>query len=165
MLPFPQEIRVFSQMMPALDPDTDVIVYTKDTCTAIRKGEGIVRISEVSRRTGVSIRSLRYYEQKRLLCPRRLSNGYRDLDEQAVQRVHMIQMYLGLGLTTEQIEEILQCDESAPLPQPLPVCEEALLALYQEKQQDIEHQIQVLTALHSRLTERIACLQRQLQTA
>jgi MerR family transcriptional regulator, Zn(II)-responsive regulator of zntA len=152
-------------MIPTLDPDTDVIVYTKDTSSGIRKGEGIVRISEVSRRTGVSIRSLRYYEQKRLLCPRRLSNGYRDLDEQAVQRVHTIQMYLGLGLTTEQIEEILQCAESAPLPQPLPVCEEALLALYQEKQQDIEYQIDVLTALHARLTERITCLQRRLQTA
>jgi DNA-binding transcriptional MerR regulator len=46
-----------------------------------------VRISEVSRRTGVSIRSLRYYEQQGLLCPRRLENGYRDLDEEAVQRL------------------------------------------------------------------------------
>ncbi len=124
-----------------------------------------MRISEVSRRTGVSIRSLRYYEQKRLLCPRRLSNGYRDLGEQAVQRVQTIQMYLGLGLTTEQIEEILHCTEGAPLPQPLPVCEEALLALYQEKLQDIEHQMEVLTALHARLTQRIACLQGQLRTA
>lgn len=123
-----------------------------------------MRISEVSHRTGVSIRSLRYYEQKRLLCPRRLSNGYRDLDEQAVERVQTIQMYLGLGLTTEQIEEILQCAENASLPQPLPVCEEALLALYQEKRQDIEHQIEVLAALHARLTERIASLQRQLRT-
>ena len=75
-----------------------------------------MRISEVSRRTGVSIRSLRYYEQKRLLCPRRLENGYRDLDEEAVQRVKTIQMYLGLGLTTEQIEEILACTGTSPLP-------------------------------------------------
>jgi MerR family transcriptional regulator, Zn(II)-responsive regulator of zntA len=151
-------------MMPSLDPDTDVIVYTTDTGSGIRKGERIMRISEVARRTGVSIRSLRYYEQKRLLCPQRLSNGYRDLDEQAVQRVQTIQMYLGLGLTTEQIEEILHCAQDAPLPQPLPVCEETLLALYQEKRQEIEHQIEVLTALHARLTERIDCLQRQLRT-
>jgi len=123
-----------------------------------------VRISEVSRRTGVSIRSLRYYEQKRLLCPRRLSNGYRDLDEEAVKRVQMIQMYLGLGLTTEQIEEILACTGTSLSPHPLPVCEEELLALYQDKLQDIEHQMGVLTALHTRLSERIACLQRQLRT-
>jgi MerR family transcriptional regulator, Zn(II)-responsive regulator of zntA len=123
-----------------------------------------MRISEVSRRTGVSIRSLRYYEQKRLLYPRRLENGYRDLGEEAVERVRTIQMYLGLGLTTEQIEEILQCAAGLPLPQSLPVCEEALLALYQDKLQDVEHQITVLTSLHTRLRERIASLQRQLQT-
>jgi DNA-binding transcriptional MerR regulator len=119
-----------------------------------------MRISEVSRRTGVSIRSLRYYEQKRLLCARRLENGYRDLDEGAIERVQTIQMYLGLGLTTEQIEEILDCTETSPFPHPLPVCEEALLALYQGKLQDVEHQIAVLTALHTRLIEGISLLQR-----
>src|SRR5438874_11503465 len=98
-----------------------------------------MRISELSRRTGVSIRSLRYYEQKRLLCTRRLENGYRDLDEEAVQRVQTIQMYLGLGLTTEQIEDILQCAGGYPLQQPFAVCEEALLGLYQDKLQDVEH--------------------------
>ncbi|HEX6478544.1 MAG TPA: MerR family transcriptional regulator [Ktedonobacteraceae bacterium] len=123
-----------------------------------------MRISEVSRRTGVSIRSLRYYEQKRLLCARRLENGYRDLDEEAVERVQTIRMYLGLGLTTEQIEEILQCAEDSPIPQPLPVCEEVQLGLYQDKLRDVEHQIVVLTALHTRLAERIDCLQRQLRT-
>jgi MerR family transcriptional regulator, Zn(II)-responsive regulator of zntA len=123
-----------------------------------------MRISEVSRRTGVSIRSLRYYEQNRLLCARRLPNGYRDLDEGAIEQVQTIQMYLGLGLTTEQIEEILACAQTSPFLDPLPVCEEELLALYQDKLQDVEHQMAVLTALHMRLSERIACLERQLRT-
>ncbi len=123
-----------------------------------------MRISEVSRRTGVSIRSLRYYEQKRLLCARRQPNGYRDLDEGAIERVQTIQMYLGLGLTTEHIEEILTCAQISPLPHPLPVCEEELLSLYQDKLQDVEHQITVLSDLHARLSERIACLERQLRT-
>ena len=122
-----------------------------------------MRISELSRRTGVSVRSLRYYNQKKLLCARRLENGYRDLDEEAVERVQTIQMYLGLGLTTEQIEDIFQCAEVSPFPQPLPVCEEELLALYQAKLQDVEHQVAVLALLHTRLKERIACLQGQLR--
>jgi len=73
-------------------------------------------------------------------------------------------MYLGLGLNTEQIEEILACTQTSPLPHPLPVCEEELLALYQDKLQDVEYQMAVLTALHTRLTERIASLERQLPT-
>ena len=123
-----------------------------------------MRISEVSRRTRVSIRSLRYYEPKRLLCARRLENGYRDLDEEAIERVQTIQMYLGLGLNTEQIEEILNCTGISPLPQPLPDCEEVLLTLYQDKLRDVEYQIVVLTALSTRLKERITCFQQQLQT-
>src|SRR5438067_12427497 len=119
-----------------------------------------MRISEVSRRTGVSIRSLRYYDQKRLLCARRLENGYRDLDEGAIERVQTIQMYLGLGLTTEQIEELLACTQISSFPHPLPVCEEELLALYQDKHQDVEHQMAVPTYTHPRPTDRIACLER-----
>jgi hypothetical protein len=46
----------------------------------------------------------------------------------------------------------------------LPVCEEELLALYQDKLQDVEHKMALLTALHTRLSERIASLERQLQT-
>ena len=38
-----------------------------------------------------------------------------------------------------------------------------LLTLYQDKLQDVEHQMAVLTSLRTRLKERIACLQRQLQ--
>ena len=122
-----------------------------------------MRIGEASRRTGVSIRSLRYYEQKRLLCARRLENGYRDLDEETVVRVQTIQMYLGLGLTTEQIEEIFKCTGVSLYPQTLPDCEDTLLTLYQDKLQDVEHQLAVLTSLRTRLTERIACLQGQQQ--
>lgn len=123
-----------------------------------------MRIGELSRRTGVSIRSLRYYEQKRLLCARRLGNGYRDLDEEAIERVQTIQMYLGLGLTTEQIEEILNCTGISPFPRPLSVCEETELSLYQDKIQEVERQMVVLAALHTRLKERIISLQRQLLT-
>ena len=93
-----------------------------------------------------------------------MENGYRDLEEEVVERVQTIQMYLGLGLTTEQIEEILLCAGSSPIPQPLPVCEEALLELYQDKLQEVEHQVRVLTALQTRLTERITSLKRQLQS-
>jgi hypothetical protein len=71
-------------------------------------------------------------------------------------------MYLSLGLTTEQIEEILTCTGTSPFSHQLPVCEEELLALYQDKLRDVEHQMLLLTDLHARLTGRISTLQWQL---
>ena len=121
-----------------------------------------MRIGEVARRTGVSVRSLRYYEQKRLLCAQRLENGYRDLDEQAVERVKTIQLYLGLGLTTEQIEAVFTC--SGPLlPEQMPGCEEVLLAAYEGKLQEIVAHIAALRVAQVRLEDRITCLKRHTQ--
>jgi DNA-binding transcriptional MerR regulator len=121
-----------------------------------------MRIQELARQTGVSIRSLRYYEQKQLIASRRLHNGYRDFNETAIERVRTIQMYFGLGLTTDQIEQIINCQGTHVIPQKHPLCEE-VLTLYQEKLQEIEEQINTLDAVRSRLQERIAHFQ-QLKT-
>jgi MerR family Zn(II)-responsive transcriptional regulator of zntA len=118
-----------------------------------------MRIHELARRTGVSIRSLRYYEQKQLIAARRLGNGYRDFDEMAVERVKTIQLYFGLGLTTDQIEQIINCRGNHVVPQQQPLCEEVLL-LYEEKLQEIEEQIASLEVVQARLQERIAHFQR-----
>lgn len=68
-----------------------------------------MRIGELSRQTGVSIRSLRYYEEQNLLYPARLSSGYRVYDDADVDRVHRIQTLLSAGLSTHKIEHILPC--------------------------------------------------------
>lgn len=68
-----------------------------------------MKIGELSRRTGTSRRSLRYYEQQELLTPTRLPNGYRDYDERTVTTVRRIQVLLSAGLGTSTIAEILPC--------------------------------------------------------
>jgi len=68
-----------------------------------------VKIGELSRRTGVSQRSLRYYEEQGLLTPTRLPNGYREYDERAVTTVRRIQILLAADLGTSAIAEILPC--------------------------------------------------------
>ncbi|QQE79697.1 MerR family DNA-binding transcriptional regulator [Alicyclobacillus sp. SO9] len=78
-----------------------------------------MQISELSRRTGVSVSSLRYYEQENLITPQRLENGYRMFDEIAVERVKAIRF----RLNTTQIERVLDCDEKNTLPERNPVCE------------------------------------------
>ena len=76
-----------------------------------------MRIGELSRRTGVSQRSLRYYEEQGLLTPVRLSNGYRDYDERSLTTVRRIQILLSAGLGTSAVAEILPCavDETVVL--------------------------------------------------
>lgn len=66
-------------------------------------------IRELSDRTGVATRLLRYYEEQGLLRPRRRDNGYRDYDETSVDRVGQIRGLLDSGLTTEIIKEVLPC--------------------------------------------------------
>jgi DNA-binding transcriptional MerR regulator len=66
-------------------------------------------IGELARRTGVSRRSLRYYEQHGLLHARRGRNGWRDYEESAVHRVHTIARMLDNGLTVSAIKQLEPC--------------------------------------------------------
>jgi len=68
-----------------------------------------MRIGEFSRRTGVSERFLRYYEEQGLLKPSRRPSGYREYAEEDVATVRGIRMLLGAGLNTATIAELLPC--------------------------------------------------------
>ncbi|GAB6929190.1 MerR family transcriptional regulator [Paenibacillus sp. JCM 10914] len=66
-------------------------------------------INELSHITGVSLRSLRYYEEKQLLQPTRSENGYRNYEETDIERVRIIQMYFNLGLSVSEILSFMEC--------------------------------------------------------
>jgi DNA-binding transcriptional MerR regulator len=66
-----------------------------------------MRIGELSRRTGVPARMLRYYEEQDLLHPERADNGYRSYSLSDLYRVQQIRGLLDSGLTTEIIRGIL----------------------------------------------------------
>ncbi|MFJ2829657.1 MerR family transcriptional regulator [Streptomyces sp. NPDC087263] len=66
-----------------------------------------MKIGELSRRTGVPTRMLRYYEEQNLLHPARGENGYREYGDTAVPCVQQIRGLLDSGLTTEIIRAIL----------------------------------------------------------
>lgn len=68
-----------------------------------------MRIGELSEKTGVSVRALRYYEDQGLLRPRRLRSGYRDYAAEDVAAVRHIRTLLAAGLNTAIIAEILPC--------------------------------------------------------
>ncbi|MGW3078410.1 MerR family transcriptional regulator [Kitasatospora sp. NPDC001132] len=68
-----------------------------------------MRIGELARRTGVSERSLRYYEQQGLLAARRTEGGHREYPEAAVDRVVHIQELFAAGLHSRTIHKLLPC--------------------------------------------------------
>lgn len=65
-------------------------------------------ISQAARRTGVSVRTLRYYDEIDLLKPSEVSPaGYRYYDAPALELLQQILFYRELGLGLEQIGHIL----------------------------------------------------------
>ena len=68
-----------------------------------------MKIGELSRRTGVSIRSLRYYEDQLLLAPTRSPGGHREYPEVSVDRVILVQQLFAAGLHSSRIAQLLPC--------------------------------------------------------
>ena len=66
------------------------------------------RISQVSKLTGISIRTLQYYDEIGLLKPsKRTSSGYRLYNDEALQILQQILFFKELGFPLKEIYEIL----------------------------------------------------------
>ncbi|MFB4273606.1 MerR family transcriptional regulator [Nonomuraea sp. GTA35] len=98
-------------------------------------------IGELARRSSVSTRLLRYYEDQGLLTSVRLANGYRDYADDAPMIVAQVRGLLAAGLSTEVIRELLPC---AAGKQPrLTSCPD-LVGILRETLRDIDERMEVL---------------------
>lgn len=70
-----------------------------------------MRIGELSKRTGVSPRSLRYYEEQGLLTSSRSDAGQRHYSDAEVQRVSLIQQLFDAGMSSRVIATVLPCGD------------------------------------------------------
>ena len=65
-------------------------------------------VKEVSRLTGVSVRTLQYYDRIGLLCPAcRTQAGYRLYDQGSLERLQQILLFRELGFPLKEIGAIL----------------------------------------------------------
>ena len=71
-----------------------------------------MRIGDMSARTGVSVRTLRYYEEQGLLASSRSAGGHRHYSEEGVDRVAYLQRLYAAGLSSQTITSLLPCLES-----------------------------------------------------
>jgi DNA-binding transcriptional MerR regulator len=76
-----------------------------------------MRIGEVAERVGVNTKTVRYYERIGLLPdPQRLPSGYREYNDDDVDRLGFIRTAQRLGLTLAEISEILAFREREERP-------------------------------------------------
>lgn len=69
----------------------------------------MMTVHEVSRRTGVSVRTLQYYDKMGLLPPTaRTEAGYRLYDDAALERLQQILLFRALAFSLKEIQAILQ---------------------------------------------------------
>ncbi|MFI2240128.1 MerR family transcriptional regulator [Streptomyces chrestomyceticus] len=113
-----------------------------------------MRMGEFARRTGVSQRLLRYYEEQGLLKPSRRSSGYREFAEEDIATVRGIRMLLGAGLGTATIAELMPCmvDDGQIL---APACSGMLPDLHRERER-LDEAVAGLLAAREKLDAVIA---------
>lgn len=68
-----------------------------------------MRINEVVKKTNVSARSIRYYEKIGLIKPKRSSNNYRSYNEEHLQIIERIQLFISTGIPLRKIKYIVPC--------------------------------------------------------
>ncbi|MEW6152747.1 MAG: heavy metal-responsive transcriptional regulator [Actinomycetota bacterium] len=112
-----------------------------------------MRIGELGKRLAVNPKTIRYYEGIGLLPqPERTASGYRTYDEEDVERLTFIKAAQRLGITLDEIREILAFRERGERP-----CKYVRRVLRREVA-EIDQRLADLTALRDELValERMA---------
>jgi DNA-binding transcriptional MerR regulator len=107
-----------------------------------------MKIGELSRITGASVRSLRYYEERQLLLSHRTSGGQRIYDQDAVERVTLIRDLFAAGVGSDAIVQLLPCIHSG-------TATPAMVERLTQERARIDTEIQRLAATRDRLDEYI----------
>jgi MerR family copper efflux transcriptional regulator len=74
----------------------------------------LLQIGEVADRVGLSLRTVRYYEEQGLLAPQtRTAGGFRLYAEEQVDRLALIKQMKPLGFTVQEMRELLDARDTA----------------------------------------------------
>ena len=66
-----------------------------------------MNIGDAAERSGLPAKTIRYYEDIRLLKPARGDNGYRDYSDEDVHRLRFLQRARSLGFSVEECRQLL----------------------------------------------------------
>jgi MerR family copper efflux transcriptional regulator len=111
-----------------------------------------MRIGELADRSGVPVKTIRYYEEIGVLAEAdRMPSGYRDYDDGAIDRLAFVRAAQAVGLTLGEIRQIVALRERGETP-----CTH-VVGLIERRAREIERRIaemQRLRAELGRLAER-----------
>lgn len=66
-----------------------------------------MKVNELSKRTGINLETIRYYEKQGILPePQRAANGYRQYDEESVAQLNFVKNCRTLGFSLDDIREL-----------------------------------------------------------
>lgn len=123
---------------------------------AVARASRPLRVGELAKRTGKTVRALHLYEELGLLEPaRRTDAGYRLYDADAVTRVEWITRLQDTGLTLPEIRELLASWGQSPT---ATGAMKKVTSLYETKLADTRAQIARLEELEAELTASLAYL-------
>lgn len=119
-----------------------------------------MRIGELAARTGVSRRSLRYYEEQGLLVSSRSPSGQRYYDVDHVQLVLLIKEFLAAGMSSRTIAAMVPCMANPSTPK----ARQALVLMKRERLR-LSSDIEALTAARGALDNLISTNEKYLVAA
>jgi len=94
-------------------------------------------VREIADMTDVTAETVRYYTRMGLLNPeQKAENGYREYDDQDLERLRFIRNARHLGFTVKDIKQILDHAELGNSPCPL------VREIIQERVEELQHQIE-----------------------
>ena len=113
-----------------------------------------MKIGELSERTGIPARMLRYYEEQGLLTSERSANGYRSYDESDVDRATRARGLVQAGLTTRLAKVVLDVERQCALAQP--TCSRELAEMLATELSPLDERLACLTKSRDAVAEYLA---------
>ncbi len=124
--------------------------------TLARNGRQLLRVGDLARLSGKSVRAIHLYEEMGLLHPvTRSSGGFRLFDPSSVQRVRWIDLLHGLGFSLQEVSTLLKSWWSETVG---PVAMSELRELFQRKLSETREALARYRELEQELEESLRYL-------
>ena len=89
------------------------IRYARDVVSSVEDVGTLFQIGEVAERAGLSLRTVRYYEEMALVVPEtRTEGGFRLYADEQVKRLLLIKQMKPLGFSVQEMRELLDARDA-----------------------------------------------------